>query len=136
MEIISRSISTKVWDLAGIELVIPGSAVREVSAVIQITDCAMQPCKKCFKTRLCNQNFFCISNKNKYLVGMVEAVLLSTQNRLKCIDKKIIIILPQNLSVYLHLSISTADSYTFEKQKSSTVDYPVIQSAVAQWLSV
>ena len=29
----------KVWDQAGIELVTPGSAVRHVSAVRQVTDC-------------------------------------------------------------------------------------------------
>ena len=34
MEIISRSISTKVWDRAGIELTTPGSAVRHASVVI------------------------------------------------------------------------------------------------------
>ena len=33
LEIISRSISTKVWDRAGIELVTPGSAVRHASVV-------------------------------------------------------------------------------------------------------
>ena len=38
VEIISCSISTKVWDRAGIELVTPGSAVRHVSAARHVTD--------------------------------------------------------------------------------------------------
>ena len=37
IEIISQSISTKVWDRAGIQLATPGSAARLV------TDCATQP---------------------------------------------------------------------------------------------
>ena len=48
MEIISRSISTKVWDRAGIELGTLGSAVKH------ITDCAMQ-------LRLCSW-VACIAN--------------------------------------------------------------------------
>ena len=39
IEIIPRSISTKVWDW-GDELVTPGSAVRHISAVRHVTDCA------------------------------------------------------------------------------------------------
>ena len=31
---------TKVWDQAGIELVAPGSAVRQASVVSHVTDCA------------------------------------------------------------------------------------------------
>ena len=42
-EIISRSISTKVWDLARIELATPGSASRSVSAVRHVTNCSMRP---------------------------------------------------------------------------------------------
>ena len=41
-EIISWSISTKVWDRAGIELVTPGSAVRLASVARHVTDCATQ----------------------------------------------------------------------------------------------
>ena len=41
VEIISWSISTKVWDQAQIELVTPGSAVRYASLVRQITHCTM-----------------------------------------------------------------------------------------------
>ena len=37
VEIISRSISTKVWDRAGIQLETPGSSVRHV------TNCATRP---------------------------------------------------------------------------------------------
>ena len=44
VEIISWSLSTKVWDLAGIELVTPGSAVRRTSVVRHVTDCARRPC--------------------------------------------------------------------------------------------
>ena len=43
VEIISRSISTKVWDRAGIELATPRSAVRHASVARHVTDCAMQP---------------------------------------------------------------------------------------------
>ena len=42
IEIISWSISTKVWDQAWIELANPGSAVRHVSAAWHITDCTTQ----------------------------------------------------------------------------------------------
>ena len=40
VEIISWSISTKVWDRTGIELATPGSAVRHVSVARHVTDCA------------------------------------------------------------------------------------------------
>ena len=43
VEIISRSISTKVWDRAGTDLATPGSAVRLASVARHITDCAMRP---------------------------------------------------------------------------------------------
>ena len=43
VEIISRSISTKVWDRAGIELATPGSAVRLASVARHVTDCATRP---------------------------------------------------------------------------------------------
>ena len=41
VELISWSMSTKVWDGAGIELDTPGSAVRHASAVRHVTECAM-----------------------------------------------------------------------------------------------
>ena len=40
LEIISWSISTKVWDRIGIELGTPGSAIRLASVARHITDCA------------------------------------------------------------------------------------------------
>ena len=40
VEIISWSISTKVWDRAGIELATPGSEVRLTSVARHVTDCA------------------------------------------------------------------------------------------------
>ena len=40
VEIISLSISTKVWDQAGIELATPGSAVSFASVTRHVTDCA------------------------------------------------------------------------------------------------
>ena len=40
VEIISWSISTKVWYRAGIELATPGSAVRHASVARHVTDCA------------------------------------------------------------------------------------------------
>ena len=43
VEIISWSISTKVWDRAGIKLATPGSAVRHASVARQGTDLAMRP---------------------------------------------------------------------------------------------
>ena len=42
-EIISWSISTKVWDQAGIELATPGSAVRLASVARHVTNCATRP---------------------------------------------------------------------------------------------
>ena len=42
-EIISLSISTKVWDRAGVELTTPGSAVRLASVARHVTDCATRP---------------------------------------------------------------------------------------------
>ena len=46
VEIISWSISTKVWDRAGIELATPGSAVRHASVARHVTDCATRPNKE------------------------------------------------------------------------------------------
>ena len=46
VEIISWSISTKVWDRAGIELATPGSAVRLASVARHVTDCATRPGEK------------------------------------------------------------------------------------------
>ena len=43
VEIISWSISTKVWDRAGIELATPGSAVSLASVARHVTDCATRP---------------------------------------------------------------------------------------------
>ena len=41
VEIISWSISTKVWDRAGIKLATPGSAVRHVSVARHVTDACL-----------------------------------------------------------------------------------------------
>ena len=43
VEIISWSISTKVWDRAGVELATPGSAVSFASVTRHVTDCATRP---------------------------------------------------------------------------------------------
>ena len=43
VEIISWSISTKVWYRAGIELATPGSAVRHASVARHVTYCATRP---------------------------------------------------------------------------------------------
>ena len=43
VEIISRSISKKEWNWAGIELVTPGLAVRLASVARDVTDCATRP---------------------------------------------------------------------------------------------
>ena len=45
VESISWSISTKVWDRAGIELATPGSAVRLASVARHVTDCTTRPSK-------------------------------------------------------------------------------------------
>ena len=47
VEIISQSISTKVWDQAGIKLATPGSAVKLTSVARHVTDCAMRPGSDC-----------------------------------------------------------------------------------------
>ena len=43
VEIISWSTSTKVWDLAGIEIATPGSAVRLASVARHVIDCTTRP---------------------------------------------------------------------------------------------
>ena len=43
VEIISWSISTNVWDRAGIKLATPGSAVSFASVTRNVTDCATRP---------------------------------------------------------------------------------------------
>ena len=59
VEIISWSISTKVWDRAGIELATPGSAVKLVSVARYVTECATRPCRGCeFKTHARLYTFF------------------------------------------------------------------------------
>ena len=46
IEIISFSISTKVWHRARIKLATPGSAVRHVSAGRHVIDCTTRPCRE------------------------------------------------------------------------------------------
>ena len=48
VEIISWSISTKVWDRAGIKLAIPESAVRHASVARHVTDCTTRPGRASF----------------------------------------------------------------------------------------
>ena len=43
VEIISSSISTKVWERVGMELATPRSAVRHASVARHVTDCATRP---------------------------------------------------------------------------------------------
>ena len=43
VEIISWSISTQIWDQAGIELTTPGYAVRLTPVVPHVIDCATRP---------------------------------------------------------------------------------------------
>ena len=57
---ISWSISTKVWDRAGIELANPGSAVRLASGARHVTDCATRPGKILW---------------NKFLIFLVYTIL-------------------------------------------------------------
>ena len=70
VEIISSSISMKVWDPAGIELATPGSAVRYASVARHVTDCATRPGKKTQKTYVVGTQKNCLK----------EMVPLSTQN--------------------------------------------------------
>ena len=58
-EIISWSISTKVWDRAGIKLATPGSAVRLASVAKHVTDCATRPrhLRVNAELYLCSQNW-------------------------------------------------------------------------------
>ena len=58
VEIISWSISTKVWDRAGIELTTPGSAVSFASVTRHVTACATRPSKHMCK--LTNKKIFTI----------------------------------------------------------------------------
>ena len=51
----------EVWDLAGIELVTPGSAVRHVSAFRHVTDCATCPDMKRDMTKV--MKFFSYSTQ-------------------------------------------------------------------------
>ena len=63
VEIISWSISTKVWNRTGIELVTPGSAVRHASVARHVTDCATRPgilMQRFFERKIVN-NFLPIS---------------------------------------------------------------------------
>ena len=52
VDIISRSISTKVWERAGIELATPGSAVRLASVARQVIDWATRPGEKKSTTKI------------------------------------------------------------------------------------
>ena len=65
VEIISRSISTKVWDLAGIELATPESAVRHV------TDCTTRSGLKGFYFVL---NFACLMWKKSVLEYVINTL--------------------------------------------------------------
>ena len=69
LEIISRSISTKVWDRAVIELATPVSAVRHASVARHITDCTTRPSEAGGKNskQFCWQNHLIIY-KNKTAV--------------------------------------------------------------------
>ena len=59
VEIISQSISTKVWDQAGIELATPGFAVRLASVARHITNCVTRPSTtKKLKSSLQNEFWF------------------------------------------------------------------------------
>ena len=62
VEIISRSISTKVWDWTGIELATPGSAVRHPSVARHVTNCAMRPgCGTIFFAHMLYYNYININ---------------------------------------------------------------------------
>ena len=63
VEIITLSISTKVWDRAGIELATPGSAVRLASVARHVTDCATWPGEK--KSRQNDQCHCCFGREKK-----------------------------------------------------------------------
>ena len=56
VEIISWSISTKVWDRAGIELATPGSAVSFASVTRHVTGCATRP----------GRTWACLQSRERY----------------------------------------------------------------------
>ena len=58
VEIISWSISTKVWDRTGIELATPGSAVRHASVARHVTDCATLQVKSYKQLRIYDNEHF------------------------------------------------------------------------------
>ena len=63
VEIISWSISTEVWDRAGIELATPGIAVRLASVARHVTDCATRLKKAILKYQLKKALIKWIKNK-------------------------------------------------------------------------
>ena len=65
VEIISRSISTKVWGRAGIELATPGSAVRHTSVARHVTDCAMRPGIRDLWRSISNPLSYTVNNRVK-----------------------------------------------------------------------
>ena len=79
VEIISRSISTKVWDRAGIELATPGIAVGHASVAKHVTDCATRPGKQGGKI-LWTQNRLLLQEQSDlgphYLSMMLQIVSL------------------------------------------------------------
>ena len=72
VEIISLSISTKVWDRAGIKLATPGSAVRLASVARHITDCTTRPgLQHKFK---CTTEYYNHGNIEEFSDSVVESL--------------------------------------------------------------
>ena len=72
IEIISWSISTKVWYRAGIELATPGSAVRHASVARHVTDCATRPGSKFYRRYYDLISKFQVGLKSLLLQGLSE----------------------------------------------------------------
>ena len=104
VEIISWSISTKVWDRTGIKLATPESAVRHASVARHVTNCATQPGRKemvveeiyygCFSTwpsLMCEWNDFC----SFWVAIMSEALLKFLLKRIYGLEEYVVWIIPR-----------------------------------------
>ena len=108
VEIISWSISTKVWDWTGIELATPGSAVRHASVARHVTDCATWPGPR-----------YSIFEKKRSIKRCTTRVLISlcfwpvwytkTYTKQECVHETRMPLLMQNL-------------YIFQKPKNDFLD--------------
>ena len=95
VEIISWSISTKVWDRAGIELATPGTAVSFASVTRHVTDCATRPGESCM-TRFMKVMYILICKSyvrldlwDSCMAEFVKVLIANTINHLLPSDEEI-----------------------------------------------